>query len=269
MSDLVEFETEGAKAATPTSVEDVTLLKRFLKCMNYDVEETKKLLERNYFLRNKTPQIFIDRNPEDEVTRKSFLNVEMVPLPGLTADNYKVLCFRLINKDAKAQNNIEESKAFFMMTDTRFTFDDVTDNFSVTPPPPTETATDDEDIDDDMSKLSNGEIHIVDIANYTLRHIANMSLMVMRAYMNFLQEAYPVRLKAMHIINCPAQVNHMVRITKPFIREEVFNMTHFHTKGLETLYEQVPRDILPLDYGGNARSLAEISSDWWKIINNK
>ncbi|XP_005188110.1 alpha-tocopherol transfer protein [Musca domestica] len=248
---------------------DPTLLKRFFKCMNGDLEETKKLVEHNYLLRNKTPQIFIDRNPDDEATKKSFFDVEMVPLPGLTPENYKVLCFRMVNKDPKTQNSIEESKAFFMMTDTRFTFDDVTDKFLDVAPNSATTDDDKDCIDDDMSSLSNGEIHIVDIANYTLRHIANMSLMVMRAYMNFLQEAYPVRLKAMHIINCPTHVNRMVTITKPFIREEVFNMTHFHTKGLDSLFEHVPRDILPLDYGGNARSLADISADWWKIIQSK
>ncbi|XP_073830645.1 alpha-tocopherol transfer protein-like [Musca autumnalis] len=247
---------------------DTTLLKRFLKCMNGDLEETKKIIQHNYLLRNKTPQIFIDRNPDDEATQKSYFDVEMVPLPGLTPDNYKVLCFRLINKDPKTQNSIEESKAFFMMTDTRFTYNDLTENFNEVSS--TESAKDEDcDIDDDMSSLSSGEIHIVDIANYTLRHIANMSLMVMRAYMNFLQEAYPVRLKAMHIINCPTHVNRMVTITKPFIREEVFNMTHFHTKGLDTLYEHVPRDMLPVDYGGKAGSLADITADWWKIVHSK
>lgn len=107
-----------------------------------------------------------------------------------------------------------------MMTDVRFAFNDITENYDKTDTD--ESATDDNE--DDLSSLANGEIHIVDIANYTLRHIASMSLMVMRTYMNYLQEAYPVRLKAMHIINCPTHLNRMVAITRPFIREEVFKM---------------------------------------------
>ncbi|XP_075157167.1 alpha-tocopherol transfer protein-like [Haematobia irritans] len=248
---------------------DTTYLKRFLKCMGGDVEETKKLLEHNYLLRSKSPHIFSERDPCDEATKKSYFDVQMVPLPGLTIDNYKVLCFRLVNKDARTQNSIEESKCFFMMTDARFTYNDHQRNYdNISSNGNGNNDADDgyDDDDDDMATLANGEIHIVDIANYTLRHLASMSLMVMRTYMNYLQEAYPVRLKTMHIINCPTQLHRMVAITRPFIREDVFNLIHFHTDGFETLYEHVPRDMLPVDYGGTARSLADITAQWWEIV---
>ncbi|KAM7348551.1 alpha-tocopherol transfer protein-like [Cochliomyia hominivorax] len=231
-----------------------TLLKRFLKCMNYDIEDTKQLMELNYQLRNKNPHIFLNRDPNNELTHKSFQTVDMVPLPGLTSDNYKILCFRLTEKDVKMQNSIEESKAFFLMTDVRFIYSDLEENFN-----------DDSEIDD-METLANGEIHIVDIGNYTLRHMASMSLMTMRTYMNFLQHAYPVRLKAMHVINCPTFLNRMVAITRPFIHEDVFKMIHFHTNGIESLYEHVPRDMLPLEYGGKAESLSVIKTKWWNVM---
>lgn len=44
---------------------------------------------------------------------------------------------------------------------------------------------------------------------------------------------------------------------------------HFHTDGLEGLYDQVPRDMLPADYGGKARSLADITTEWWNIVYKK
>ncbi|XP_059224120.1 alpha-tocopherol transfer protein-like isoform X2 [Stomoxys calcitrans] len=241
--------------------------------MKGDVEKTKKLIEHNYYLRSKSPAIFFDRDPNEEVTKKSYFAVEMVPLPGLTPEKYKVLCFRLVNKNPRTQNSIEESKSFFMMTDVRFTYNDLQENFDELGNKDHDDKSDKHDIEneeqeeeDDLSSLANGEIHIVDIANYTLRHLASMSLMVMRTYMNYLQEAYPVRLKAMHIINCPTHLNHMVAITKPFIREEVFNMIHFHIQGFETLYEHVPRNMLPMDYGGKAKSLADITTQWWEIV---
>lgn len=46
------------------------MLLRFLKCMHYDVHQTKKLIELNYSLRNKNPNIFMDRNMDDEMTAK-------------------------------------------------------------------------------------------------------------------------------------------------------------------------------------------------------
>lgn len=84
----------------------------------------------------------------------------------------------------------------------------------------------------DMESLASGEIHIVDTSKFTMRFIASISLSVMRTYMNYMQEAYPVRLKAMHIINCPNYANRMIAILRPFIREEVFKMVTFYIKNI-------------------------------------
>lgn len=48
------------------------LLRRFYQCMYGDVEETKKLIEVNYALRNKHPHLFIKRDPLDEDSRRTF-----------------------------------------------------------------------------------------------------------------------------------------------------------------------------------------------------
>lgn len=47
---------------------------RFLKCMDYDIDATKDLIQLNYNLRNKNPNLFIDRNMDQEMTAKC-LNV--------------------------------------------------------------------------------------------------------------------------------------------------------------------------------------------------
>lgn len=104
-----------------------------------------------------------------------------------------------------------------MLADVRFIYSDVEEDFANVAEV------------EDMESLSSGEIHIVDIGNYSLRHMASMSLITMRTYMNFLQHAYPVRMKAMHVINCPTFLNRMVAITRPFIHEDVFKMVSIHT----------------------------------------
>lgn len=76
--------------------------------------------------------------------------------------------------------------------------------------------------------LADGQIHIMDVENYTLGHMTNMSLSLTRTYMKYLQEAYPLRLKALHVINCPAYFNRMLAITRPFIRDDVFQMVMGH-----------------------------------------
>lgn len=101
------------------------------------------------------------------------------------------------------------------MTDVRFIYSDLEEDY------------DQESEVVDMNSLADGEIHIVDIGNYTLSHMASMSILTMRTYMNFLQHAYPVRLKATHVINCPPFLNRMIAVMKPFIHDEVFKMVSF------------------------------------------
>lgn len=48
------------------------LLRRFYQCMYGDLEETRKLIEVNYALRNRHPHLFIHRDPLDEDSRRTF-----------------------------------------------------------------------------------------------------------------------------------------------------------------------------------------------------
>ncbi|XP_050330241.1 alpha-tocopherol transfer protein isoform X1 [Bactrocera neohumeralis] len=246
---------------------DRILLRRFLKCMYNNVEETKKIIELNFSIRNKNQHIFLHRDPDDEAVKAIRDVVEMVPLPGLTPEGYKLLLFRLSDIDPKKLNSVIECKAFFMLADCRYSELDIEKPQTQK----TEKSKDDSqteetsEIEDDSlqdDSISNGEVQICDIGDYTLSHMARISFTTLRMYMNFLQEAYPVRLRAMHIINCPPFLNKMVSIVKPFIHEDVFKMIHFHTEGMDSLYEKVPRHMLPNEYGGNAGDITDLKKIW-------
>lgn len=228
---------------------DRLLLKRFYFCMYKDVEETKKLIETNYAIRNKSPHIFIDRDPTDEDSRKTFEYADMVPIPGLTPDNYRITCFRLCDQDPKKMHHTEDTKAFIMVTDYRFSIPDITDG--------------------NTSMLSEGEIQIFDMTGYSMKHVTRLTISTLRTYLKFLQLAFPVRIKAIHMINCPSYLDKLVSVVKPFISKEVFSMMHFHTTGLETLYDHVPKELLPVEYGGLAGNLTDLKAQFMKEMLNK
>ncbi|XP_061399015.1 alpha-tocopherol transfer protein-like [Musca vetustissima] len=225
---------------------DRILLTRFYYCMYKNVEETKNLLEINYTIRNDYPHIFIDRDPTDEDTTNTFAYADMVPLPGLTPENYRITFLRLCDPDPKMMHHTEDTKAFLMITDCRFARPDV--------------------VDGDMALLSEGEVQIFDMNGYTMKHVTRLSIRTLRTYLKFLQQAFPVRIKAMHMINCPSYLDKMLRVVKPFINKEVFEMIHFHTTGIETLYEHVPKDMLPDEYGGKAGKLSDLKDEFTKTL---
>lgn len=78
---------------------DRILLTRFYYCMYKDIEETKKLIEINYAMRQNAPNIFINRDPTDEDTKNSAAYADMVPIPGLTPENYRVSILHINNPD--------------------------------------------------------------------------------------------------------------------------------------------------------------------------
>ncbi|XP_022219032.2 alpha-tocopherol transfer protein-like [Drosophila obscura] len=240
----------------PEKIEPIVML-RFLKCVQYDVEKTKPLVELNYSMRNKHAHLFIDRNMDDEMTAKGLRVSDLLILPGLTPEGNKLLFFRMADMDPHTRNSVEETKIFFMMSDARFTLPDV------------EPKVGEEGRDLDESDIADGDVQIVDIEGYTLRHLAYISIFVLRIYMKFLQEAYPSRLRAMHVINCPSYLDRLISMMSPFLREEVRNLIHYHTEGMESLYRQVPKDMLPEEYGGKAGTIAELKAGGIQSIKEK
>ncbi|KAH8386560.1 hypothetical protein KR093_001205 [Drosophila rubida] len=231
----------------PQEIEPL-LLRRFYQCMYGVVEDTKQLIELNYALRNKHPHLFIKRDPLDDDSRRTFDYADILPLPGLTPDKYKVSLYCFRDFEPSKMHHTEDTRAFFMVTDCRF----------ITP---------DDAAHPDV--LSVGEVQIFDMKGTTMRHISRLTISTLRAYVKFLQLAFPVRLKAIHMVNCPTYLDRIVSVVKPFISEEVFKLIRFHTSSIDTLYEFVPRDMLPEEYGGSAGPLATLRAQTQKVLADK
>lgn len=59
-------------------------------------------------------------------------------------------------------------------------------------------------------------------------------------------------------------------LIKPFIHTKLYNALKFHNIGsYDSLYEFVPREILPCDYGGDAQSMAELKRYWVGILEDR
>jgi CRAL/TRIO domain len=152
---------------------------------------------------------------------------DIVPLHVTTAENYKIIILRLISDDFGNLNFDDVIKAFFMMSDVRL----------ITP---------------DKTTLTDGEIPIFDMARVSYRHLTKIVLSTLRLYLKYTQEAHPVRVRHLHIVNCNPIIDKIIYLIKPFVRTENFNMIHFHTPGSQTLFKFIDKEYLPSDYGGDA-----------------
>lgn len=165
----------------------------------------------------------------------------MVPLAETTPDNYKIIVLRLISDDFDHIHFNDLIKAFFMMSDVRL----------ITP---------------DAKTLTDGEIPIFDMARVSYRHLTKVVLSTLRLYMKYTQEAHPVRVRQIHIINCSPIIDKIIYLIKPFVRTDNFQMINFHTPGSTTLFKFIPKEFLPNEYGGTAGSIETMKLYWTNRI---
>lgn len=73
---------------------------------------------------------------------------------------------------------------------------------------------------------SEGMVVILDAVGLSLSHIANISinLMGMKKVLFYIQEAAPVRLKAIHVLNTMPMVDTLLNLVKPFMKKELLNL---------------------------------------------
>ncbi|XP_050350319.1 alpha-tocopherol transfer protein-like [Nymphalis io] len=225
----------------PHDVEDV-LLRRFYISCGQSMERVKRTIDLFFTMRSTAPELFLQRDPWSPQIRRVFEITDMLPLPNKTKENYKVFIYRLNNPDYDLFNFIDAVKTFFMLADTRLTEED---------------------------DIPSGEIPIFDSANITLKFIGKINLSVLRKYMLYTQEAIPIRLKQVHVINTPSYIGKLFALCKPFLKAEVAKLIKFHEPNSDTLYQDVPQDLLPTEYGGKAGSIDQIKRYWIKRVEAK
>lgn len=106
-----------------------------------------------------------------------------------------------------------------------------------------------------------GDIFILDAAVATASHFAKFSPSVVKKFLICVQEAYPVKVKEVHVINISPLVDTIFKFVSPFVKEKIRGRIKFHND-VESLYKCVPRDLLPTEYGGKAGSISELTQQW-------
>lgn len=155
----------------------------------------------------------------------------MPPLPGLTPNGRRVSIIRGEDKDIPTPNITEAMKLMLMYGDIRL----LEEHVGVA-----------------------GDVYIFDASVATPSHFSKITPTFVKKFLICVQEAYPVKLKEVHIINVSPLVDTIVNFVKPFLKEKIRQRIHFHAS-LESLYKHVPKAMLPKQYGGDAGDLKVIN----------
>lgn len=212
------------------------LLKRYIHSTKGDLEYAQKIFIHGYTIRNSNPHIFGSRDPLEPKVQSVLKAIDMVPLPSVETCKDKFVFFRLVDCDPEKFHFNDVIRTFFIIADSRM-------------------------VQPDIPMNDGGDIPIFDMQGFTLRHLTKVILSTLRVYMKYTQEAHPVRLKAIHVINCTPFLDKVMYVVKPFMKKKVAEMLHFHLPNSEELYKHVPREVIP-----DESMITKHKADWLKRL---
>ncbi|XP_047032668.1 alpha-tocopherol transfer protein-like [Helicoverpa zea] len=208
----------------PKDLSDKQLVLFYNACYG-DMDKTKACIEKYYSCRKNGPELFDNRILKTDELKQSAEVLEFSVLPGKSCQGYDIIYHRLHETEPSRYNLEAGCKLLFMTVDLCLT--------KRGPQP--------------------GYMFLFDMRGVKFGHLTKVSLSTLRKFFQYVQEAMPVRMRAIHVLNTEPVLDKLMVLIRPFMDKKFFDMLKFHNKNedLEKFYETVvPRSALPPDYGG-------------------
>ncbi|XP_071526872.1 retinol-binding protein pinta-like isoform X8 [Panulirus ornatus] len=215
--------------------DDWTIL-RFLRGCKFSLERTKEKLDMYYTCKTLCPEWYKNRDPQDKKLRSILELGEFLPLPGYDRQGRKVIIIRAAVHDPETTTMDEVFKATNFINDILW-------------------------LEDEQMSIT-GTVQLLDLERATAAHAMQMTPSLVKKAMTIWQEGYPVRPKGLNYINTPAAFDTVFNIFKSFMKEKMKRRVHIHGSDLESLYKEVPKEVLPVEYGGTNGTIEEIKKYW-------
>lgn len=210
----------------------------FLRGCSFSLEKCKRKLDMYFTMRTACPEFFTNRDVTKPDLSEVIAKAQGAPLPGLTSNGRRVTICRGLDKDIDADRLNNILKIALMIGDVR--------------------------LKEELEGVG-GDIYVLDASVVTPAHLAKISPSAIKKFLICVQEAYPIKLKEIHIVNTSAVVESLINFIKPFLKDKIKHRIFIHSN-MNTLHEHVPKDMLPREYGGTGCSLDEVNQGWMKKL---
>lgn len=223
------------QATNLKSRDDDQFLVAFLRGCKYSLEKAKRKIEMYYVARTSTPEFFADRDPADKFIQE-IINLGLImPLPvDESKAEPRIILTRLGGYDYSKYDFVSVMKVTYLMSDLCMINSDVT--------------------------IISGNINIVDLRGCGLTLMTQITPSLIKKLSSLL-EPFPVRVKAIHLVNPPKGIETVFKLFMSICHEKLRNRVFMH-ENFEALQKVVDKKNLPSDYGGTNLSMANIIDDW-------
>ncbi|KAG6459928.1 hypothetical protein O3G_MSEX011684 [Manduca sexta] len=116
---------------------------------------------------------------------------------------------------------------------------------------------------------ANGFIGIIDYRNINIMSlISAINIITTHQIAKIIMEGYGLRIKGIHSISSSKAIKTLAKLLKPILSPKIFSRIHIHSK-IESLYDHVPKEILPMELGGSGESLVPLTGKkfyFWLLL---
>ncbi|VVC91860.1 unnamed protein product [Leptidea sinapis] len=119
-------------------------------------------------------------------------------------------------------------------------------------------------VEDDTASIVGTKI-VVDYEDVTMNHFKQINPTFLRKMITLAQDSLPLRLSGSHHINLPSGVEIIFKLISGFLSQKAKDRLQIHNS-YDELQEKIPKDILPVEYGGDGESIADIIGHWEKKV---
>lgn len=219
---------------------DDQFLVSFLRGCKYSLEKAKRKIEMYYTARTTTPEFFANRDPADRFLQE-IINLGLImPLPvDESLSQPRIILTRLGGNDFGKYDFLSIMKVTYLMADYVMINSDVT--------------------------IISGHINVVDLRGCGVSLMTQITPSVIRK-LSTLLEPFPVRVKAIHLVNPPKGIETVFKLFMSVCHEKLRSRVMMH-ESFDALHKVVDKKYLPKEYGGTNKCLPSIIEDWRENLN--
>ncbi|XP_037570014.1 alpha-tocopherol transfer protein-like [Dermacentor silvarum] len=196
----------------------------FLRARKYRVEEAFQVIKNYFRMRRDVPEFFNDLVPQKVPFRTICHRYKLLmisPEPGECGRNMGIFNIGAWSPDICSL--VDFTRAVLLLTSSWL-------------------------LEDSPSIC--GAVCVMNMKGLNIYHLTQLTPSYLMKVANIMQDCYPVRMKAVYIINHPKIFEVIFAAIKPFLRSKLLSRVHFVGHEDSEFWDNFPRDLVPSELGG-------------------
>ncbi|UYV61507.1 CLVS1 [Cordylochernes scorpioides] len=212
---------------------DDAFILRFLRARKFDVTATFKLYTQYFVYRQRNNKLFLGFQASEGDIKQALLDGFPGVLPQPDQHGRRVLVLFTANWDHLRYGLVSIYRALLLSL---------------------------EKLLEDEETQVNGLVIIVDWTEFSFKQSSHLNPKLLKLIIEGLQDCFPARFSAIHLINQPWYVEAAFTVLKPFLKDKTRGKVVMHGNNLTTLHAHLSREMLPAELGG---SLPPYNNHYW------